>query len=65
MRRAELGPRPAPKEDTGLKVHAKAALSLKRRRELCWRVVEGERSLSETAPEVTVRCELCGEEGLK
>jgi transposase InsO family protein len=41
-----------------MKLHANAALSLKGRRELCRRVVEGERTLSEAAEaaEVSVRC---------
>jgi transposase InsO family protein len=41
-----------------MKLHANAALSLKGRRELCRRVVEGERSLSEAAAaaEVSDRC---------
>jgi len=41
-----------------MKLHANAALSLKGRRELCRRVVEGERTLSEAAAaaEVSVRC---------
>jgi len=41
-----------------MKLHANAALSLKGRRELCRRVVEGERALSEAAAaaEVSVRC---------
>jgi transposase len=39
-------------------LHANAALSLKGRRELCRRVVEGGRTLSEAAEaaEVSVRC---------
>jgi transposase len=41
-----------------MKLHANAALSLKGRRELCRRVVEGERTLREAAEaaEVSVRC---------
>jgi transposase InsO family protein len=41
-----------------MRLHANAALSLKGRRELCRRVVEGERTLSEAAAaaEVSVRC---------
>jgi transposase InsO family protein len=41
-----------------MKLHANAALSLKGRREMCRRVVEGERTLSEAAEaaEVSVRC---------
>jgi transposase InsO family protein len=41
-----------------MKLHANAALSLKGRRELCWRVLSGERTLSEAAEaaEVSVRC---------
>jgi transposase InsO family protein len=41
-----------------MKLHANAALSLKGRRELCRRVIEGERTLSEAAEaaEVSVRC---------
>jgi transposase InsO family protein len=41
-----------------MKLHANAALSLKGRRELCRRVVEGERTVSEAAEaaEVSVRC---------
>jgi transposase InsO family protein len=41
-----------------MKLHANAALSLKGRRELCRRVLEGERTLSEAAEaaEVSVRC---------
>jgi transposase InsO family protein len=41
-----------------MKLHANAALSLKGRRDLCRRVVEGERTLSEAAEaaEVSVRC---------
>src|SRR5215471_1652514 len=41
-----------------MKLHANAALSLKGRRELCRRVVAGERTLSEAAAaaEVSVRC---------
>jgi transposase InsO family protein len=41
-----------------MKLHANAALSLKGRRELCRRVVSGERTLSEAAEaaEVSVRC---------
>ena len=41
-----------------MKLHANAALSLKGRRELCRRVIEGERTLSEAAiaAEVSVRC---------
>ena len=41
-----------------MNLHANAALSLKGRRELCRRVVEGERTLSEAAEaaEVSVRC---------
>ena len=41
-----------------MKLHRNAALSLKGRRELCRRVVEGERTLSEAAAaaEVSVRC---------
>jgi transposase InsO family protein len=41
-----------------VKLHANAALSLKGRRELCSRVVEGERTVSEAAAaaEVSVRC---------
>src|SRR5436305_777751 len=41
-----------------MKLHANAALSLKGRRELCRRVVEGERTLSEAAEaaEVSVGC---------
>ena len=41
-----------------MKLHANAALSLKGRRELCRRVVAGERTLSEAAEaaEVSVRC---------
>src|SRR6201997_5312296 len=41
-----------------MKLHANAALSLKGRRELCRRVVEGERTLSEAAEAagVSVRC---------
>jgi transposase InsO family protein len=41
-----------------MKLHANAALSLKGRRELCRRVLEGERTLSEAAgaAEVSVRC---------
>jgi transposase InsO family protein len=41
-----------------MKLHANAALSLKGRRELCRRVVEGERTLTEAAvaAEVSVRC---------
>jgi hypothetical protein len=41
-----------------MKLHANAALSLKGRRELCLRVVSGERTLSEAAEaaEVSVRC---------
>jgi transposase InsO family protein len=41
-----------------MKLHANAALSLKGRRELCRRVVEGERTVTEAAAaaEVSVRC---------
>ena len=41
-----------------MKLHANAALSLKGRRQLCRRVVDGERTLSEAAEaaEVSVRC---------
>ena len=41
-----------------MKLHANAALSLKGRRELCRRVVEGEQTLSEAAEaaEFSVRC---------
>ena len=41
-----------------MKLHANAALCLKGRRELCRRVLEGERTLSEAAEaaEVSVRC---------
>jgi transposase InsO family protein len=41
-----------------MKLHANAALSLKGRRELCRRVIEGERTVSEAAEaaEVSVRC---------
>jgi transposase len=41
-----------------MKLHANAALSLKGRRELCRRVLEGERTLSEAAAaaEISVRC---------
>lgn len=41
-----------------MKLHANAALSLKGRRELCRRVVEGERTVTEAAEaaEVSVRC---------
>ena len=41
-----------------MKLHANAALSLKGRRQLCWRVVEEGRTLSEAAEaaEVSVRC---------
>src|SRR5437763_13314525 len=41
-----------------MKLHANAALSLKGRRELCRRVVSGERTVSEAAEaaEVSVRC---------
>jgi transposase InsO family protein len=41
-----------------MKLHANAALSLKGRRELCRRVVSGERTLSEAAEaaEISVRC---------
>jgi transposase InsO family protein len=41
-----------------MKLHANAALSLKGRRELCRRVIEGKRTLSEAAEaaEVSVRC---------
>jgi leucine-zipper of insertion element IS481 len=41
-----------------MKLHANAALSLKGRRELCRRVVEGERTLTEAAEAagVSVRC---------
>ena len=41
-----------------MKLHANAALSLKGRRELCRRVISGERTLSEAAAaaEVSVRC---------
>jgi transposase InsO family protein len=41
-----------------MKLHANAALSLKGRRELCRRIVEGERTVSEAAEaaEVSVRC---------
>ena len=41
-----------------MRLHANAALSLKGRRELCRRVVDGERTLSEAAEaaEVSVRC---------
>ena len=41
-----------------MKLHANAALSLKGRRELCRRVISGERTLSEAAEaaEVSVRC---------
>ena len=41
-----------------MKLHANAALSLKGRRQLCWRVLEGERTLTEAAEAagVSVRC---------
>jgi transposase len=41
-----------------MNLHRNAALSMKGRRELCRRVVEGERTLSEAAAaaEVSVRC---------
>jgi transposase InsO family protein len=41
-----------------MKLHANAALSLKGRRQLCQRVIEGERTVSEAAEaaEVSVRC---------
>jgi leucine-zipper of insertion element IS481 len=50
-----------------MKLHANAALSLKGRRELCRRVVSGERTLSEAAEaaEVSVRCALNGRPGIE
>ena|SRR5690348_8724880 len=41
-----------------MKLHANAALGLRGRRQLCWRVLEGERTLTEAAEAagVSVRC---------